>query len=173
MRKRNVFLSVVLTTLFGVALVGAPPASASTWGPYLFRNVQTDRCIDIPGGTPGIGVKAMQWGCWGGAMQQWYLDDADYTGTAYYRIRNVQSGKCLDIPFGDPTWGVQVQQWDCWGSGDQGWMQQWHLIQLGSNQFLIRNRATGLCIDVPDGNPNDGTVLQQWDCWRGDMQRWF
>ncbi|SFR28416.1 Ricin-type beta-trefoil lectin domain-like [Lentzea waywayandensis] len=177
MRKTKLSLSAVLaaiTAVLGSPLLGsAPMASASAHGPYLFRNVQTGKCIDIPDGTGGNGVKAQQWECWGGDMQRWWLDDAAYTGTAYYRIRNVQNGKCLDIPGGDPAWGVQVQQWDCWGSGNEGLMQQWQVFQLGNNQFYLKNRATGLCIDVPGGNTTSGAVLQQWNCWGGTMQRWF
>lgn len=39
------------------------------------------------------------------------------------------------------------------------------------NSFLIRNQASGRCVDLPLSGPADaGTVLFQWDCRAGDSE---
>lgn len=37
----------------------------------------------------------------------------------------------------------------------------------------IRNQASGLCLDVENGNPADGTGIQQYSCHGQATQRWF
>jgi hypothetical protein len=75
MHKTKLFLSTVLacaTALFGPTLLGsAPAASASTYGPYVLKNVLTGKCLDVPGGIKDRGVRVQQWDCWGGDMQKW------------------------------------------------------------------------------------------------------
>lgn len=171
-RKLVAAATLVLAAVGLTAPLNAPAASASSTHALLLINDHSHTCVDVPGGDPARGIKVQLWDCWGGNMQRWWLDDAAYTGTAYYRIRNAQTNKCLDIPGGDPANGVQVQQWDCWGDADTAWMQQWQEVQLGNNLVQFRNRATGKCIDDPGGSLIRGIVLQQWDCWGKDMQRW-
>ncbi|WP_107057049.1 RICIN domain-containing protein [Streptomyces sp. NRRL WC-3742] len=31
----------------------------------------------------------------------------------------------------------------------------------------LSNNASGKCLEVPNGNGNDGAPVDQWDCWGG------
>ncbi|MFI7430104.1 arabinofuranosidase catalytic domain-containing protein [Micromonospora sp. NPDC049836] len=39
------------------------------------------------------------------------------------------------------------------------------------NVEIVGNQS-GRCLDVPDGSTTNGTQVQLWDCWGGNMQRW-
>lgn len=75
---------------------------------YAFVNVNSGKCLDVPGGSTAWGVELQQWSCWGGDMQQWALISVGDS----VAIRNLKSGLCVD----DKNWGgagAALQQWDC------------------------------------------------------------
>ncbi|WP_173060764.1 arabinofuranosidase catalytic domain-containing protein [Phytohabitans houttuyneae] len=39
------------------------------------------------------------------------------------------------------------------------------------NAMLVGSQS-GRCVDVPNGSTTNGTQVQLWDCWGGNMQRW-
>lgn len=180
LRTRLRVAAVLASTL--AALVSFVPSAAATGfpqGPYEIFNDShgAHMCLDVPGGNPAGGVKIQQWDCWAGNMQKWYAEFTAYGAVgepAYFRYRNVATNKCLDVPGGDPTSGVQIQQWDCWADGAAGQMQQWQSLPMDpqSSHVMLRNRLTGKCIDIPGGDRNPGVIVQQWDCWGGNMQTW-
>jgi hypothetical protein len=86
---------------------------------YEVVNVNSGKCLDVPGGNTAGGVELQQWSCWGGDMQLWALFG---TGTSSLTVRNLRSGLCLD----DKDWGgagAALQQWDC----NQAAVQTWQL----------------------------------------------
>ncbi|PJZ68120.1 glycosyl hydrolase family 5 [Leptospira perolatii] len=38
--------------------------------------------------------------------------------------------------------------------------------------FNLKNRSSGLCADIPNGNTADGTSIVQWGCHSGSNQKW-
>jgi len=53
----------------------------------------------------------------------------------------------------------------CNGSGTQAWTP-------GPNGRLV-NQASGLCLDDPGSNTNNGTQLDIWACTGGSNQHWW
>jgi non-reducing end alpha-L-arabinofuranosidase len=42
----------------------------------------------------------------------------------------------------------------------------------GLQNAMIVGGQSGRCVDVPNGSTTNGTQVQLWDCWGGNMQRW-
>ncbi len=49
--------------------------------------------------------------------------------------------------------------------------QQWEMIPTDGGWFLLRNRATGKCLDNM-GNPGAGGTIHVWDCAGSSNQQW-
>ncbi|MFE4832449.1 RICIN domain-containing protein [Streptomyces sp. NPDC056672] len=84
---------------------------------YAFVNMNSGKCLDVPGGSTTPGVELQQWTCWSGDMQQWALYRA---GTSSLTIRNLKNGLCVDVK----NWGgagAALQQWDCNDLAVQTW----------------------------------------------------
>ena len=58
-----------------------------------------------------------------------------------------------------------MQQWACGGA--LALNQIWKAVAYG-NSFELVSLNSGKCLDVPNGNSNNGTALQQWDCGGGN-----
>jgi Ricin-type beta-trefoil lectin domain-like len=95
---------------------------------YRWRNVATNKCLDIFGGDPANGVQLQQWDCWAdgaaGQMQQWQSVSLD-PGSYHVMLKNRLTQKCIDIPGGDPNPDVILWQWDCWSGPMQTWREDW------------------------------------------------
>jgi len=117
------------------------------------------------------------------------------SGNGFYRIQARHSNQCLMLDWraGSYTNGTKVVQNPYCSAGYAAgeWSTQWVYRQEScgsSNCFnfsawygLIRNRATGRCLDVNNpagGLPPQQAVLQQWDCigtpyqWNAWNQLW-
>ena len=86
-----------------------------------------------------------------------------YTGA----IANVNSRLCLELAQGGAQEGVRVQQGDC-----RGPRADWDVLEMGSGEFAIVKRTTGLVMDVKDASRDDGAVIQQWSWNQSGAQRW-
>jgi hypothetical protein len=101
------------------------------WGEtayFRYRNVATNKCLDVPFGDPANGVAIQQWDCWADGdtaqMQQWQAVSMD-PRSRHVMFRNRQTHKCIDIPNDNQSPGVLLQQWDCWGGPMQTWREDW------------------------------------------------
>ena len=136
---------------------GPPPAQAET-----LQSRASEKCVDLPGGQTRDGTPAIQYDCHGGPNQQWRIDyAAPTTGT---RIVSRLSGKCLGIDSGS---GSPVVQSRCTDSPNQLWMRE--VVIDGS---ILRNVASGLCLDVPGASRANGAKLIAWTCNGGINQTW-
>lgn len=83
-----------------------------------------------------------------------------------YAIANLRTGLCArEVPPGDLD--GPVDQVVCNASrGEPGYYhQRWSFIQTGGSGFLIRNMATGLCLDLPYyGSVPAGTKVTGFTC---------
>ncbi|GIG90101.1 RICIN domain-containing protein [Plantactinospora endophytica] len=119
--------------------------------------------------------------------QQFDLLDS---GGGFYRIRARHSGQCLMLDWraGFYANGTPIIQYPHCSAGyaPGEWSTQWILHKpcvgecFGIWYALIKNRATGRCLDAaaPNGQPAQQAVLQQWDCitatnvWNARNQMW-
>jgi hypothetical protein len=95
---------------------------------FRWRNVASNKCLDVFGGDPTNGLAIQQWDCWAdqnaGQMQQWQSVSMD-PNSFHVMLKNRQTHKCIDIPWDNQTPGVLLQQWDCWGGTMQTWREDW------------------------------------------------
>ncbi|HZX08438.1 RICIN domain-containing protein [Kribbella sp.] len=131
-----------------------PPARAGA--PVTLLSNGSNRCIDVPNASDGIGkdgTPLQVWDCNNGANQQWVFQP---DGT----IRSM--GLCMDLAWASTADGTQVQLVNCNG----GWAQKFAL----SNQNELVNPSAGKCVTADaSGNGGrltlrgcSGTVNQKW-----------
>ncbi|WP_380283300.1 RICIN domain-containing protein [Kitasatospora purpeofusca] len=161
--RRAALAAAVLAT--ALPLAGTGTAHAEQTGPPLIfelRNLATGKCLEVADWRTDDGAPVRQWTCTGGTNQRWApIGD---------RLNNVHSLKCLDIPGASRVWGTQVIQWAC-NTYPAAANQSWRVPGLGlpSPGYLS---SLGLVLDVPGGNPADGTPVATWGANGGANQLW-
>ena len=118
-------------------------------------NTPSGQCVDVLGDdNGGQGTPVDLWGC------QSYALDQHWTYGPNGSLQTL--GLCLDTVGPSIDADSQVTVADCDGSSTQQWVQQ-------SNGAVL-NVGSGLCLDDPNSNTNDGTRLQIWTCNGGTNQ---
>lgn len=92
---------------------------------------------------------------------------AQFRGPGLYRVTASVSGKVFDI---DSTWwgghlpGRELLQWGLHGRSNQ----QFYFREVPGSPGIFEIRAGGersnMCLDVPNFETADGTIIQQWPC---------
>lgn len=86
----------------------------------VFRNLNSEKCLDVSGWSRDNGAEIIQWDYHGGDNQRWRLvpvgDDP-----GYYYLRSIHSDKCLDVYGWSRENGTAIVQWDCHGGDNQKW----------------------------------------------------
>lgn len=125
---------------------------------------QSDKCLDVTGGTgaTGNGVNVQQWDCLAGQTNQsWRL-----VPTGPVQLLAAQSDKCLDVSGGTAAQasGANVQQWECLGLQQRN--QLWLPVRVSGAQYRIVSASSGKCLDVAGGTGSlgDSANVQQWGC---------
>lgn len=126
------------------------------------------KCLDITGGpsATGPGIPVQQWGCWGGANQNFKFTPV----TGGYEITLQSSGLQLDVE-GGPTAtqnGVDIIQYPYEG----GTNEIWNLVPTSNGYVSIVAKSSGSCLDVRGESKDNGAAIQQWACWGGNNQQW-
>jgi O-glycosyl hydrolase len=166
----DVVLGTVNDSTFGAGLAGIGTSQGQTAqfdnlgiaaGPgggtssYL-RNVNANRCLDVPNQSQTNGTQLALWDCNAGANQQWTHTTA--------RQLQVYGSKCLD-PGASPTSpGTRTVIADCTGATGQ----QWNLNADGT----VTNAQSGLCLDANAAATANGTAVILWTCNSGNNQKW-
>jgi endoglucanase len=132
---------------------------------YRIINRNSNKALDVNGGSTANGAQVIQWPWNGGNNQQWQVID---NGGGYYRIINRNSGKALDVNGGSTANGANVIQWT-WNGGNN---QQWQVIDNGGGYYRIINRNSSQALDVNGGSTADGTTVIQWPWNGGNNQQW-
>jgi hypothetical protein len=166
----------------GYAGFRSPSSVLTVYGPFNVRAQNSNKCLDIRGGTGAIadGTPAQIWDCYGPGQtnQQWYLADTGDPYVYYLRVRH--SGKCLDVTGGPDAIsnGVPVQQWSCLGYYQTN--QKWYLSSYTANGrtiYQLNAIHSGKCLDVTGGIGaiDNGTPVQQWTCLGNQQtnQHWY
>ncbi len=96
-----------------------------------------------------------------------YLDPSD-SPTFRLKVVGTSTDRCLDVANGDLNNHAGINAHGCHG-GDN---QLWSVDRISGNEFYIRAKHSGLCLDVP--NVSHGFVnIQQHACNGGDNQKWL
>jgi hypothetical protein len=147
--------------------VTAPPPPPPPTPPLTLVAAHSEKCLDVAGFSQTDGGAVHQWGCHGGANQQWVLNQV-VPGT--YTVKSVHSGKCLDVAGGSLADGGTVYQWTCHG----GTNQQWRLSGPPTVGQVVTLTAvhSGRCLDVQGLSVENGATVYQWGCHGGANQQW-
>ena len=117
--------------------------------------------------------------CTGGSDQEWSWSNAAvtlYNGSKCLAVVNNQNlnGAKLQVVncvAGDPS---QAFEYTPWGENQYVSFFFWGAVRGSLTWFSIKwTRGTNKCVDLPDGNMNDGTQVQLYDCdWFNPNQNW-
>ncbi|ETK36909.1 ricin-type beta-trefoil lectin domain protein [Microbispora sp. ATCC PTA-5024] len=130
-----------------------PTPSAST---SPLRNVNANRCLDVPNASTTNGLQLQLWDCNGGANQQW-----TYTSSKQLQV---YGSKCLDANGQGTANGTQVIIWDCNGQANQ----QWNVNADGT----VTGVQSGKCMEASNFGTANGTKVQLWSCTGTTSQKW-
>lgn len=89
-------------------------------------------------------------------------------------LSNELSGRCLDADLNTiGSNGTRVQLWDCNGQPQQKWYIDQYASQSGTIWQVLRNVASGRCLDADlNSIQTNGTYVQLWDCNGQPQQEW-
>jgi hypothetical protein len=180
-------LMTVAAAATSFALVAPTPASAASnvWELQSGFNANGLR-VDVIGASTATFQGVMLWPNNSSLSQEFTLL---YNPDGSFRIQARHSLQCLmpDLRSFAGNGRRIVQYPDCLASNTLGvWTQELIRRDCGTFCFptyysLIRNRATGKCLDADNGAgglPPQGALLQQWDCitsayqWNAWNQMW-
>jgi hypothetical protein len=132
------------------------------------------RCADVAWNSVDNGARVILFDCYGTSNQTWapiWVETDNPEGTLMFI--NGNSGKCLDLSGNAAENGAAVIQWNCHNGANQRWDR---VLPAGADPqthtwpVLLRNRASGKCLDLDHSGTANGTGFLQWDCHGGDNQ---
>lgn len=131
-------------------------------------NLATGKCLDVAGNSLIDGGAVNQFGCHGGANQQWWVEP-EASAPGFFSIRNQHSGRCVDDPAGGATPG-RMQQFGC----HHGPNQLFRLEPVADHFRGMRmvSQRSGRCLALAGGATGDGTAVVEQSCDSGLSQRW-
>ncbi|GAA1025325.1 MULTISPECIES: RICIN domain-containing protein [Amycolatopsis] len=91
---------------------------------------------------------------------------------AAVEFRGVHSGRCIQIAgLGDDALAdlAAAELWDCYATAPK---QIWDVVDLGGNTYAFKNRNSGKCLDLYNGDVGNGVNIGQYTCHYGAPQRW-
>jgi Ricin-type beta-trefoil lectin domain-like len=133
-------------------------------GTYILENGASGLLLTDPGGSLITGTQIVQSSPTAGTEQQWQFV---FQPSGYYTIQNVASQLYLTDTGGSSTPGTLLEQTSATNDDSQLW------VVIGNGfGIMICNKATGLAIDDPGWDSNDGTVMDLWTLNWGYNQTW-
>ncbi|MBB5018472.1 hypothetical protein HNQ59_001761 [Chitinivorax tropicus] len=127
----------------------------------LRSKLDVNQCLDVSDGLAWNAKTVQLHACNGTDAQKWYFDNG-LLRTA------LNPTKCLDVAYGATS--DKMQLWDCTGGRAQLFAYR---AEGASQDHLLRNEATNLCLDVKDGKMEDGNDVITYPCHGRANQRWF
>lgn len=141
--------------------------------------MQSDKALDVPGGSADDGLQIQQYQLHGGANQRWEiigLYDTDSPPPGFtagpYLIVNVQTSKSLDDWYASTEDGNPIKQYRVHG----GQNQRWYIKNYGpasDARFVIANKFSVKVLDVSGASMNDGAGIIQYHEHDGLNQQWM
>ncbi len=161
-RQSVVRSGVVAGTVLAAASVLAAPAQAA---PVLhgYVNVLQGKCLDIRGASTAEGALLQEFDCKNDSNQRFWTDTAA-DGASELRVQ--KSGLCLE-PVTLNAYSSIVQR-RCSGADTQ----RWDLAPHGPGTVVIKNRATGLCLEDWYATTGARRDVHMWPCNESAFQQW-
>ncbi|WP_439661224.1 RICIN domain-containing protein [Lentzea sp. HUAS TT2] len=84
-------------------------------------------------------------------------------------LKNAQSGLCMDLLGHNQADAAPIVQWDCNGLSNQKFV----LEKKGDNEYALKIKFNGKCLDQPLGNFADNVQVTVYPCHYNANQLWF
>ncbi|GAA0618151.1 RICIN domain-containing protein [Streptomyces crystallinus] len=167
MKLRSSFATragVAVGAALATSAVFAGSAHAGVSGQYYLHNAATGKCLDVQGGSSADHTVLQQFSCNAKAHQRFILEFQLDNPTTFLKASH--SNKCIEAYSNQP--GTQVVQRPCNNISQQ----RWEFVELGGPSALIKNVASGLCLD--DGGAPSGSrrEVRQSVCTGASTQIW-
>lgn len=143
-----------------VSAFSAITTSAPSNYSFLIQTTVTGKCLDVSGGNSANGTSLLEWDCTKNNTNQLFRIEA--VGN-YYQIRHPATDNCLDVTGGGGD-GTPMQLWHCVTNANQLFTITPNTTSNDVRDFTIKNKGTGKCLDMTDGNSTNGTVFTTWTC---------
>ncbi len=144
-----------------------PPIS----GRYIVVNRNSQKALEVPGGSTANGT-ALDQNTYSGALyQQWDIDplpDRFGGDCSYFTIKAAHDGVTADLFNWSYANGAVIGQWD----GGTNALEQWYFQYAGNGYFKIRSRWSNKLIGVSGGSVNNGAQIVQGDDTGFAYQQW-
>jgi len=163
--------AAVMAVAFGM------PAQAADWfqlQSLIGAQQPQQLCARPDGGYDGARIRQLPCGEPNDYSQFWTIEgvtEAKQNGVPvrWARFRNVATLKCLDLTDGNTADWTPLQQWTCnFSSTTMRWGYPAALEDNPDALGKITSRRSGKCVDVQDGAPWPGTVIQNFHCFDFD-----
>jgi hypothetical protein len=135
-------------------------------GRYLFASRNSNKVIDLIGGSTADGTDAMQWSWTSGDSQKW---DLVHLGNGQYKLTGVPSGKLLEVAGASGNNGAVVQ---IWPSNNHN-CQKWTVKPAGDGFLKLLNVNSGKSLDVQNNSTANGAAILQYTDISGNNQQWL
>lgn len=136
-----------------------PPSNATVppTGKISLRIQNSNRCVDLAGGSRVNGTAIHQWGCSASNTNQDFTFVAK--GGNWFEMKT-KHNKCVGVAGASTVNGASILQWDCFG----GNLFQFQLVNKGNNWYQLKNRNSNKCLAVKNSATTNGARLEQWAC---------
>lgn len=125
-------------------------------GTYSLQNRNSNKYMDVAGGSAADGAVILQWKGTGGTNQQFTLTDV---GDGAYRIINTGTGKAVDVAGGNINNAAKVLQWPYSGVLNQRFI----LVATDNGYYKLKAAHSGRLIEIVGGGLGDGNIIDQYD----------
>ncbi|MEU1313440.1 RICIN domain-containing protein [Streptomyces cinnamoneus] len=132
----------------------------------MFRNANSDKCLEIRGGSRANGARANQWECNYSSSQQW---NVSFVGPEMVEMTVLSSGKCLEIWGDDPNDFAPANQYTCNGSATQRWY--WYADPINGRSYF-KNANSGKSLEIIYWGKGDGDFAVQYTYFGQANQQW-
>ena len=123
---------------------------------YRIIGKNSGKCLDVPFGYQGNGVKIQQYTCYANNTNQHWRFVPQPDGT--FAILSRYSGKVLDVEGYNHDKGSKIQQYN-WANGEN---QRWRVVPAACNgAYYIASEHNGLVLDMESNSlENRGSLIQ-------------
>ena len=159
-------IAVVAVFFGGLTLTDAAQAAPEMGVAYHIKFRHSNKCLNVPYGTPTLGVQVQQYSCVSADSERWRLEPAgtDVSGRQYYLVRNAQSDKCLnDTDWSLADWGP-VTQYTCGAHWTSEWFALIRSSDMPADYYKLMNYHSEKCVNVPYGSWDDNLGIIQYAC---------
>lgn len=132
---------------------------------YKIINLNSNKALDVAGGSYSAGASVIQWPYTGSDNQQWKIENV---GSGQYKIISKRSNLALDVNGAATTSGASMIQWGYSGSSNQKWTLEF--ISKGAHK--LTNVNSGKSLDVSGSSLLEAASIVQ-ETFAGDLdQQW-